>query len=184
MSRLVGAVDRLDRSITALSPVAVTAFGIFSLYYVAFSYGLFVIALAGGKRGITSVVANSGHNPGLFLVCLPLIPVGLVFLEAADFEGRGLRYWRARVSPLLSRIPLLGRVINYIWPTPPREPYVSQPIGLASSIDFLARSVTGGLMLPVVAFYIGRAAFKKNNNLHQILLVSELVMVKLKGLWW
>ena len=51
MSRVVGAVDRLDRSVTALSPVVVTAFGIFSLYYVAFSYGLFVIALAGGKRG-------------------------------------------------------------------------------------------------------------------------------------
>ena len=172
MSRVVGAVDRLDRSVTALSPVVVTAFGIFSLYYVAFSYGLFVIALAGGKRGITGVVANSGNNPGIVLICLPLIPVSLVFLEAADLEGRGLRYWRAKISPLLSRIPILGRIINYWWPTPPREPHVSPPSGLSSSIDFLARSVSGGLLLPVVAYYIGRAAFKKTGSVQQIILVS------------
>ena len=49
----------------------------------------------------------------------------------------------AKVSPLLSRIPILGRVINYWWPTPPREPHVSPPSGLSSSIDFLARSVSG-----------------------------------------
>lgn len=174
MSRVIAAVDRLDRSLTALSPVVVTAFGAFSLYYVAFSYGLFVVALAGGKRGITGVVASSGSSPGLVLICLPLIPVGLVLLEAADLEGRGLVYWRAKVSPVLSRIPVLGKVINYMWPTPPREPYVSQPSGLSSSIDFLARSVTGGLMLPLVAYYIGRSMFKKAGSVQRIMLVSKI----------
>lgn len=173
MSRFLGAVDRLDRSLTALSPVAMTAFGAFSFYYVALSYGLFVVALAGGKQGMTHVVANSGNNPGLILIFLPLIPMGLVFLEAADLEGRGLVYWRANVSPVLSKTPLIGRVVNYLWPAPPREPYVSPQTGLSSSIDFMARSLAGGLLLPVVAYYIGKVIFKKSGSIKRLVLVSE-----------
>lgn len=172
MSRVIGVIDRLDRSLTTVSPVGLTAFGIFSLYYVSLSYGLLVVALAGGKQGIQSVVHNSSSNPGLFFICLPLIPVGLIFLEAADIEGRVLTYWRANVSSYLSSLPVIGKVMDYFWPPPQRVPFISQPSGLASSIDFLSRSIAGGLTLPIVAYYIGNHTFKKSNSLQRIVLVS------------
>ena len=49
------AMDRMDRSITAASPVAVAVIGIASLYYVAFSYGLAVVGLLFGRDSVTQV---------------------------------------------------------------------------------------------------------------------------------
>ena len=49
------ALDRLDRTLTAASPVAVAIIGITSMYYVAFSYGLAVVGLLCGREGVTQV---------------------------------------------------------------------------------------------------------------------------------
>ena len=54
-SYVLRALDRMDRSITAASPVAVAVIGIASLYYVAFSYGLAVVGLLFGRDSVTQV---------------------------------------------------------------------------------------------------------------------------------
>lgn len=51
----IALLDRMDRALTAASPVAVAMLGISSTYYVAFSYGLGVIALLFGKEGASQV---------------------------------------------------------------------------------------------------------------------------------
>lgn len=54
-SLVIRALDRLDRTLTAASPIAVTVIGISSMYYVAFSYGLAVIGLLCGRECVTQV---------------------------------------------------------------------------------------------------------------------------------
>lgn len=54
-SYVLRALDRMDRGITAASPVAVAVIGITSLYYVAFSYGLAVVGLLFGRDSVTQV---------------------------------------------------------------------------------------------------------------------------------
>lgn len=44
------ALDRMDRTLTAASPIAVAMIGITSVYYVAFSYGLAVVGLLFGRE--------------------------------------------------------------------------------------------------------------------------------------
>lgn len=44
------ALDRMDRTLTAGSPIAVAMIGITSVYYVAFSYGLAVVGLLFGRE--------------------------------------------------------------------------------------------------------------------------------------
>eukprot|EP00731_Ephydatia_muelleri_P020447 Em0013g174a len=56
------------------------------------------------------------------MVGLPLIPVGLILLEISDVEGRVLVYWRSSVSPVLSTLPVFGKILNWLWPTPTRVP--------------------------------------------------------------
>ena len=54
-SYVLRALDRLDRTLTAASPVAVAVIGITSLYYAAFSYGLAVVGLLFGREIATKV---------------------------------------------------------------------------------------------------------------------------------
>ena len=177
MRSVVEAVDRVDRTITAvLSPLGIVTLGFFSLYYVALSYGFVVVALAGGRDGFSRVVATSGY-PTLVLVGVPMIPVLLISLEAIDIENRILAYWRSKVSPKLSTIPAVGRVVEYIWPTPTRQPYLSRSTGFNSAIDYVSRSVSGGLLLPVIAYIIGMKAFKSRGKFQRIVLVSVLRLV-------
>ena len=164
MRPVVEAVDRVDRTITAvLSPLGIVTLGFFSLYYVALSYGFVVVALAGGRDGFSRVVATSGY-PTLVLVGVPMIPVLLISLEAIDVESRILTYWRSKVSPKLSSVPVIGRVVEYVWPTPTRQPYLSRPTGFNSVLDYVSRSVSGGLLLPIIAYIIGMRHLSQEEN--------------------
>ena len=49
-SHIIRLLDRMDRSLTAASPIAVAMIGISSIYYVAFSYGLAVVGLLFGRE--------------------------------------------------------------------------------------------------------------------------------------
>ncbi len=48
-------LDRFDRTITRTAPLGLSVLGVSSVYYIAFSYGLGVIALVFGKDGATQV---------------------------------------------------------------------------------------------------------------------------------
>ena len=171
--RILSVVERLDRSVTTvLSPISTTGLGMLSLYYVALSYGFLVIGLIGGRQSLTRLVANTSMNPLLVLVGVPMIPVSLIMLEALDIEDKSLSLWRDRVSPSISRLPVISTVVEYLSPTPHRTPTVSHPSGFINTIDYIARSIVGGLTLPFFGYAIGRVLFKKHNNLQKVVLVS------------
>ena len=212
-SYVLRALDRMDRGLTAASPVAVAVIGIASLYYVAFSYGLAVVGLLFGRDSVTQVsplftktllcnwnlvvwciiqvIATAPYNPMLVVVGVPAIPAVLVILEGADLDGRwaqqshptdnyailsntnqwssffylylsslarGVAVWRREISPRLSGIPLVGGLIEAIWPTPVRVPYASSQ-GPASPIERAARSLSAGLFLPFAAYITGKLLF-------------------------
>lgn len=58
-SYVLRALDRIDRTFTAASPVAVAMIGVTSMYYVAFSYGLAVVGLLFGREIATQVSTRS-----------------------------------------------------------------------------------------------------------------------------
>ena len=85
---VVSVLDQFDRSLTRLSPVALGVLGTASAYYIAFSYGAGVVVLVLGKEEATHLFGNAANSPLLVMVGVPLIPVGLVALEASNFEDK------------------------------------------------------------------------------------------------
>ena len=85
---LMVVLDRVDLAYTRVCPLGVGVFGVAAVYYVAFSYGLGVIALVFGKEGATQVLGVTSTSPFVIGVGVPLIPIGLISLEAYDVEGR------------------------------------------------------------------------------------------------
>ena len=172
--RVLPLLERIDRAMTTVfSPIATSGLGILCLYYVAISYGFLVVGVIGGKQSLARLITNTTMNPMLILIGVPMIPVSLIMLEALDIEEKTLDVWRSSCSPKLSKIPIFGPIIEYFWPRPHRVPIVSRPTGFVSTIDFLTRSITGGLMLPFVGYLIGQVAFKncKRTNVQKVILV-------------
>ena len=85
---VINVLDQFDRSLTRLSPIALGVLGTASAYYIAFSYGVGVVVLVLGKEEATRLFGNAANTPLLVLVGVPLIPVGLVALEASNFEEK------------------------------------------------------------------------------------------------
>lgn len=81
-------LDPIDRLLTRASPVTLGVLGASCVYYVAFSYGVGVVVLVLGREQSTKLFGNTADNPLKVLIGVPLIPVGLVVLEALDVEGR------------------------------------------------------------------------------------------------
>jgi hypothetical protein len=133
--------------------------GISSIYYVAFSYGLAVVGLLFGRERAGQVLATAPYNPLLVFVGVPAIPALLVMLEGADLDGRGIALWRREISPWLSEVPLVGGLIETVWPTPIRVPYASSQ-GPESPVERLARSLSAGLLLPFAAYATGKTLFR------------------------
>ena len=50
VSYVIRVLDRMDRALTAASPIAMAMIGVVSMYYVAFSYGLAVVGLLFGRE--------------------------------------------------------------------------------------------------------------------------------------
>ena len=72
---------------------------------------------------------------------------------------RGIDLWRKKVSPRLSVAPLIGGIIEYLWPTPIREPHQSSQ-GPGNPVELLARNISAGLLLPFAAYLTGKTFFK------------------------
>ena len=81
-------LDRMDLAFTRACPLGVGVLGITAVYYVAFSYGVGVIALVFGKDGVTQVLGVATTAPFVIGVGVPLIPISLIVMEAYDLEGR------------------------------------------------------------------------------------------------
>ena len=91
-----------------------------------------------------------------------------------------LVYWRSSVSPALSSVPVLGRILNWLWPTPTRVPRDTSQSDLGGAVDYLARSMSVGLLLPFAAYYTGKFCFKSvENGLKRMLLVSTILLFKM-----
>lgn len=166
---LVHALDRLDWSVTTVSPFGITGIGIFSVYYAALSYGTIVIWVVDGSRLLDKV------SPMMVLVGLPLVPVSLITLEAIDIEDRVLVLWRQKIMPLfMAKIPLVGGILNYYWPEMTRQPIISKPSGVSSTMDYITRCVISGLSLPFIAHFAGKILFscKYQSSLQRTVLVS------------
>lgn len=176
------AIDWLDRLLTLVAPLGLTTTTFTALYYVAFSYGLGVVALAIGKDSTVKVVTGLPSGPLITMVGLPLIPVGLILLEITDVEGRVLSYWRSIVSPVLSTLPLFGNLLNWLWPTPTRVPRDTSQSDLGGTVDYVARSMTVGLLLPFAAYYTGKFCFKSMENGFKRMLLGGLLIYGLKTL--
>ena len=100
----------------------------------------------------------------VFLFWLILWPIG---------RNRVLVYWRSSVSPVLSTLPVFGKILNWLWPTPTRVPRDTSQADLGGAVDYLARSMTVGLLLPFAAYYTGKLCFKSmENGWKRMLLVS------------
>jgi hypothetical protein len=174
-------VDRLDRSVTnIISPIGVTVLGCATLYYTALSYGIVVVAMVGGRTGLARLMVGSGSHPMLVIIGIPMIPVSLVLLEAAELEEKTLKLWRNKISPFMSQVPIVGRVMEYFWPSLTREPFAGNRNGdsMGSTLDYLARSIAGGLLLPFCGYLIGMTIFKpKMNIFYKTLIVREVTII-------
>ena len=102
-----------------------------------------------------------GRGTRLTCVCVAHLDFPLHLFPCSE---RALQHWRTTVSPKLSQLPLIGRLIDWFWPTPTRQPLHSGADGLGGSIDFLARSFGAGLLLPFAAFVVGRVCFQSTKN--------------------
>lgn len=80
--------------------------------------------------------------------------------------------WRREISPRLSEVPVVGGLIEKVWPTPIRVPYTSSQ-GPESPIERLARSLSAGLLLPFAAYATGKSLFRcVRSTPKQVVLVS------------
>ena len=173
--RLIPLVERVDRTVTTVfSPIATSGLGILCLYYVAVSYGFLVVGVIGGRKSLARLITSTTMNPMLVIIGVPMIPVSLIMLEALDVEEKTLSVWRNSLSPKISALPLFGPLIEYFWPKPHRVPVISRPTGFVSAVDFISRSITGGLVLPFFGYVIGQFAFKncRQSNVQKVILVS------------
>lgn len=86
---------------------------------------------------------------------------------------RLLQVWREEVSPQISTLPVVGGFIDWMWPTPTRQPLPPSQSGLSGSMDYLARSMSAGLLLPFAAYIVGLGFTSvTKNNAQRVILVS------------
>ena len=73
-------------------------------------------------------------------------------------------------------MPLVGSAVEWIWSPPSRVPHLSTLDGLSGTIDYLARNITSGLMLPFIAYALGVTCFQRFSQSHtkRVLLVREM----------
>ena len=78
-------------------------------------------------------------------------------------------------------MPLLGAAVDWYWPSPTREPHLSSQDGIGGTIDYLARNITAGLVLPFIAYTVGLIFFRSvPNHTKRILLVRDMATVLIK----
>ena len=177
---LIHALDRLDWSVTTvLSPIGITGIGLFSVYYAALSYGIIVITVVGGRKLLTKVVAQSNTSPMVIFIGVPLLPFSLIALEAIDIEDRILALWRNKIFPLfMAKAPLVSGILNYYWPEMARQPVITKPNSITSTIDYVTRCIISGLSLPFVAYFVGKLLFpsKDQTPLQKTVIVSNTLV--------
>ena len=126
------------------------------------------------------IFAKNSFKPSKILSCLELAKTGSLTYLAQELQSfywcplphRALHLWRTSVSPVLPQLPLVGKSIEWLWPTPTREPLASSQDGLGGAIDVMARSIGSGLLLPFVAYFVGHYCFKSiASNATRVVLV-------------
>lgn len=84
VSYVFRALDRMDRTLTAASPIAVAMIGITSVYYVAFSYGLAVVGLLFGKERASQVSYQGSQKRREGLISQPPFSIYLTSISSGS----------------------------------------------------------------------------------------------------
>ena len=83
--------------------------------------------------------------------------------QVTSLSFRAIAMWRREISPHLSEVPLVGELIETVWPTPVRVPHASSQ-GPESPVERLARNLSSGLLLPFAAYATGKLLFRCIKN--------------------
>ena len=144
-----------------------------SLYWVSVTYGVASVSAALGRD--RSVEFFTDPSSSLAMVCLPLLPWGILGLKVVRLEVQILRVWHRVVMPvvysLLKRVP--GVRLLDLRPTL----YTPTPVAI---FPHVSRCIVGTFALPVVSCILGwmYSHFLHNtSNFKRTLLVSPKVYV-------
>ena len=114
----------------------------------------------------------SDPSSSLAVVCLPLLPWGIVGLKVVRLEVQVLRLWHRVLVPvvysLLKRVP--GVRLLDLRPTP----YTPTPVAI---FPHVSRCIVGTFTLPFVSCVLGWAYshfLERMSNFKRVLLVSSL----------
>lgn len=144
-----------------------------SLYWVSVTYGVASVSAALGRD--RSVEFFTDPSSSLAMVCLPLLPWGILGLKVVRLEVQILRVWHRVVMPvvysLLKRVP--GVRLLDLRPTL----YTPTPVAI---FPHVSRCIVGTFALPAVSCILGwmYSHFLHNTtNFKRTLLVSPKLYV-------
>lgn len=137
-----------NQIISFASPVILASISASSLYWVSFTYGVVSLTAALGRD--RSIEFFSDPSSSLAVVCLPLLPWGILGLKVVRLEVQVLRLWHRVLIPvlyiLLKRVP----VIRLLDLRPSR--YTPTPVAI---FPHVSRCIVGTFTLPVISCLLG-----------------------------
>lgn len=166
--------EHTNQIISSSSPVILATISASSLYWVSVTYGVASLSAALGRE--RSVRFFSDPSSSLAIVCLPLLPWGILGLKVVRLEVQVLRLWHRLLVPvicsLLKRVP--GIRLLDLRPTL----YTPTPVAI---FPHVSRCIVGTFALPVVSCLLGWVYshfLQRMSNFKQVLLVKTL-----NGVW-
>lgn len=150
LSALLFVYEHMNHVISFCSPMILASITASSLYWVSVTYGVASLSAALGRE--RSVQFFSDPSASLAVVCLPLLPWGILGLKVVRLEVQVLRVWYRVVIPvlysLLKRVP--GVRLLDLRPTL----YTPTPVAI---FPHVSRCIVGTFALPVVSCLLGWA---------------------------
>lgn len=140
--------EHINHFISYCSPMILASITASSLYWVSVTYGIATLSAALGRD--RSVEFFSDPSSSLAIVCLPLLPWGILGVKVIRLEVQILRVWHRMITPvifsLLKRLP--GVRLLDLRPTL----YTSTPVAI---LPHVSRCIVGTFALPVVSCLLG-----------------------------
>ena len=172
LSVLLYLYEQLNQVISFCSPMILAGITASSLYWMSVTYGVASLSAALGRE--QSIQFFSDPSSSLAVVCLPLLPWGILGLKVVRLEVQVLRLWHRLVVPvlygLLKRLP--GVRLLDLRPTL----YTPTPVAI---FPHVSRCIVGTFALPVVSCLLGWAYsnfLHKMSSFKRTLLVSHTVV--------
>ena len=167
MGPVLVCLETIDRIVMKAAPVGLaTAVGM-ALYWNSFSYGMFTVYTVLGKED-TQALLEKG-DPILIVVGVPIVPLGLIILNAVPWEERLLRLYYEVLGPRMRK----NRFLRYLAPaesTTTKQIFTTEQ----NSLPSLARTICGSLLFPYLSAGIGKLFFSGvSKNWKRAIFVSD-----------